>query len=327
MDRLRRSIERQWYGRPHWILLLAPLTLVFAFIAGLRRRLLSPSAPKNPLPVIVVGNITIGGTGKTPVIIALVKALIAAGLKPGVIARGYGATITTSMLLPIDAPPRVYGDEPVLISQATGCSVAVGPNRRESVALLQNRCDVILSDDGLQHYRLQRDIEIVVIDGKRQLGNGWRLPVGPLRESKRRLQQVDFVLVNGLQRCASAPVERSFNFTLQPMLWRNVLTGESATLDSLSLEGAAAIAGIGNPSRFFDTLQELGFNGKGEAYPDHHTFSQEDFATLTATRVLMTEKDAVKCRAFAAKDWWALTVEAQLPNEFVTRLLNSAHLS
>lgn len=325
MGDLRASIERQWYGKPHWLLLLAPLVLLFIVLSSLRRLLLTRHAKKCAVPVVVVGNIAVGGTGKTPVIIALAKAFTAAGYKPGVIARGYGAKILTSQLLPDNAQPNRFGDEPVLIARATHCSVAVGPNRVESVALLnkQRGCDVILSDDGLQHYRLHRDIEIAVIDGARQLGNGWRLPVGPLREGKRRLQQVDFVLINGRNQCAQAPRDRSFQFTLQPIAWCNVLTGERIAIDELSVKNAVAFAGIGNPGRFFDTLAALGFDGRCRAFADHHAFSQNDFRDCNAALILMTEKDAVKCRAFAEPNWWALSVEAQLPDEFLQRFLNA----
>lgn len=325
MTALRRSIEQQWYGRPHWLLLLAPLTLVFAAVTALRRRLLSRSAHRVAVPIVVVGNITVGGTGKTPVIIALVKALVAAGYSPGVIARGYGAELAESRILPVDAQPSEYGDEPVLVHRATGCSVAVGPRRDESAELLRSRCgcDVILSDDGLQHYSLQRDVEIAVIDGRRRLGNGWRLPVGPLREGKRRLREVDFVLINGCQSVEQAPQHRSYNFNLQAMTWRNVLTDEPVALESLPLDGAVAVAGIGNPQRFFDTLRQLGFTGRCEAFADHHAFSEGDFAKLAGAPVLMTEKDAVKCVPFAGTQWWALSVEAALPHNFVAHLLES----
>lgn len=325
MNRLRRSIERQWYGKPRWLLLLTPLAGIFMALAAVRRFLLSRAAQKVAVPVIVVGNITVGGTGKTPVIIALVKAFAAAGHRPGVIARGYGAKLAESRVLPDDAQPVEYGDEPVLVWRSTGRPVAVGPSRTESAALLhaQHGCDVIFSDDGLQHYRLQRDVEVAVIDGARLLGNGWHLPVGPLREGKNRLQQVDFVLVNGVPPEDPSPDNRSFNFILQPVAWLNVVTGERRMLKSLPLENAAAVAGIGNPQRFFDTLQDLGFKGRCLAFADHHDFTEADFRSLGSSTVLMTEKDAVKCQQFASATWWALSVEVQLPDEFVTRLLKS----
>lgn len=294
-------------------------------LAAVRRLLLKRKARKIAVPVIVVGNITVGGTGKTPIIVALVKAFAAAGYRPGVVARGYGAKLAGSQILPANAQAADYGDEPVLISQATGCGVAVGPSRAESAALLHTQCgcDVIFSDDGLQHYHLHRDVEIAVIDGTRLLGNGWQLPVGPLREGRGRLQQVDFVLINGAQDFDQAPKYRSFNFILRPLAWLNLVTGERKELESLSLKNAVAVAGIGNPQRFFKTLESLGFSGQCHSFADHHAFVESDFHSLASSTVLMTEKDAVKCRQFASSQWWALSVEAQLPSEFVTRLLKS----
>lgn len=328
MSRLRRSVERQWYSEPTWLLLLAPLVMVFAGLSRLRRFWLSRRAAKVQVPVVVVGNISVGGTGKTPVIIALVKALSASGWTPGVIARGYGAKVGDSKILPEQAEPAHYGDEPVLVQRATGCSVAVGRNRIESAALLieYSGCNIILSDDGLQHYRLQRDVELAVVDGVRQLGNGWRLPVGPLRESKHRLLDVDYVLINGEQPVPAAPAERTYHLHLQPVAWCNVLSGETLAIGALNLSGACAIAGIGNPQRFFDTLRTMGFDGQSRAFADHHVFSADDFSSLPKPLVLMTEKDAVKCRPFASENWWALSVEAQLPDEFLARLLESLKL-
>ena len=324
MVSLRQSIERQWYSKPHWLFLLAPLWFLFIVVSFFRRHWLRQRAHKIAVPVIIVGNIAVGGTGKTPVIIALCKELRIAGYKPGVIARGYGVNLTQSRIVPEDARADEYGDEPVLVSKTTGCPVAVGPDRIASTHLLceQARCNVILSDDGLQHYRLHRDVEVVIIDAKRLLGNGWRLPIGPLREGRSRLRGVDFILYNGQPQHSLIDTRGDF-FLLQPAYWRNVQSGQTKALEELALDDAVAIAGIGNPQRFFDTLLRLGFTGSGHAYADHYQFTESDMRILKSKRVLMTEKDAVKCQDFASADWWALVVEAQLPATFTQALLQT----
>lgn len=323
MSSLRGSVERQWYSRPDWLLLLAPLVPLFIALSSVRRVLHSRSTKALSVPVVVVGNITVGGTGKSPTIIALAIALKAAGYSPGVVTRGYGSLSSGCRVVPAGGLASEFGDEPVMIAEASSCPVVVGANRTEAANLLveQYHCDVILSDDGLQHYRLHRDVELAVIDGGRLLGNGWRLPVGPLRESAARLRETDFVLINGNQIPPEAPPDRSFCFSLQPIAWRNVRTGRRLPLPELPLDGAAALAGIGNPERFFNTLQSIGFRGERHSFADHHLFSEADLRPWTNRRLLMTEKDAVKCRAFAADNWWALSVEADLPQDFLSRLL------
>lgn len=320
MNRLTRNIERQWYSRPDWLLLLLPLTLLFRAFTFFRRRLQSADANPTELPVVVVGNINVGGTGKTPVIIALCHALLSAGLKPVVISRGYGAQLDHSRVLRVDGQATEFGDEPVLISRATGCPVVVGTDRVASVRLAVERQlgDVILSDDGLQHYRLARHYEIAVLDSRRRLGNGWCLPVGPLREPPSRLRQVDAVLINGpLFDAPWLPLGKTHAVQLRPKHWRHVLSGREMPLAELEIAGACAIAGIGNPERFFQTLRQLGFGGDTYVFPDHHPFSSADLKDLDASPLLMTEKDAVKVQSFAEPHWWALVVEAEIPSELI----------
>ena len=181
---LRDRVEAQWYGRATWLLVLAPLSYLLSVLIPIRRRRLQARAQQLGIPVIVVGNISVGGTGKTPLIAALCQQLQKQGFSPGIISRGYGSELETSTLLPHDASPETFGDEPVMLAKDTGCPVVVGPHRNDSIQLLKERlqCDVILSDDGLQHYQMHRDIEIAVIDAQKGFGNGWLLPVGPLRE-------------------------------------------------------------------------------------------------------------------------------------------------
>lgn len=326
MNRLKNSIERQWYSRPDWLLPLVPFTLLFRLLAALRRHRQSAAALILPLPVIVVGNIAVGGTGKTPALIALCCALRAAGRRPVVISRAYGTRQARPRQLPPDATAADYGDEPVLIAQATQCPVVVGSERiaAAQLALRENLGDVILSDDGLQHYRLARTWEIAVIDARRRLGNGWCLPVGPLREPATRLRQVDAILVNGgLFAAPWLPQDRTYAMTLRPRYWRHVQTGRQLAPDQLDLTGAHAIAGIGHPQRFFQTLGTLGFAGTISVFGDHHAYRPEDLAAWRDDLLLMTEKDAVKVRDFAAEHWWALGVEADIPAPMLQALLQA----
>lgn len=322
---LRRQLEQQWYNRPHWLLLFAPLSWLYAWLSRWRRQRLTAAQTPSPLPVIVVGNIAVGGTGKTPVIIALVACLRELGFRPGVIARGYGGKVVGNRLLSLDADPdpKDVGDEPLLIAQLSGCPVVVGSDRLASIQLLmaQTDCNLVLSDDGLQHYLMARDLEIAVIDGQRGFGNGWLLPVGPLREPPARLTTVDWVLLNGEgQRHLALPTHKVWPVRLVPVGWKNVKTGELLPLTALSLTGAQAIAGIGNPERFFQQLRCLGFDGITRSFADHHLYIERDLDFCDYRPLLMTEKDAVKCRAFARESWWALQVKMMLPEGLVAQL-------
>lgn len=299
------------------------MSLLFGALAHLRRQYLRYHRLKLPVPVVVVGNISVGGTGKTPLIIVLAQHLKDAGLRPGIISRGYGVQLERSQLVTAAHSAAEVGDEPRLIFEASGCDVAVGPDRVESARLLieQQGCDLILSDDGLQHYRLARDFEIAVIDSKRGFGNGWRLPVGPLREPPARLVEVDWIVVHGeASPTAYVAPNRLVPMHLRPVAWQNVKTGQRTALDALDLSKSVAVAGIGNPERFFTSLEKLGFDGPTRSFADHHAFSSADFAACAGRRVLMTSKDAVKCQAFAEDDWWALQVEAVLPSGFLNHI-------
>lgn len=297
---------------------MLPLEGLFRLGVVLRRRRMQARAQKPPVPIIVVGNITLGGTGKTPVLIALVEALKARGYVPGVVSRGYGAELKGTLRVGSSTAAEQVGDEPLMIHQATGVAVVVGQDRVAAAQrlYLETGCDIILSDDGLQHYRLARDIEWVVIDGARGLGNGHCLPVGPLREPKTRLRQSPYVLING-QGAFQWP--EAGRFQLKPRAWRNVATGEQLPLDQLPLKGATAIAGIGNPARFFATLATLGFDGPTQAFADHHAYASEDLAPFAGRTLLMTMKDAVKCAKICGPNAWALVVEAQLPQALLAR--------
>lgn len=266
-------------------------------------------------PVIVVGNITVGGTGKTPLTLALVKALRERGYRPGVVSRGYGGSRHEPTLLGETPNPAEVGDEPSLI-RASGAPVAIGRDRPAAAQLLLDAgCNVLIADDGLQHYRLARDIEICVIDGNRRFGNARLLPAGPLREPLQRLQQVDFRVCNGGQPQAGEVLMR-----LQGGLARALSDGHEQALARFSSTRVHAVAAIGHPQRFFSSLAEQGLEVIPHPFPDHHAFTAMDLAFGDELPVLMTEKDAVKCRAFVQPHWWSVPVQAQLPAAFYEAL-------
>lgn len=318
-------IERIWSGRSPLYWLLIPLSLLYGGITFLIRQSYRwgwRERWRAPVPVIVVGNLTAGGNGKTPVVIWLVEQLQKKGYRVGVVSRGYGGNADYYPLLVDDAVTTLQaGDEPVLIYQRTGAPVAVAPKRREAVeALLAHYVlDVVITDDGLQHYALARDIELVVVDGIRRFGNGWWLPAGPMRERERRLSSVDAVIVNG-----GVPHEGEIGMTLASGMAVNLLSGE--TCEVSCLQNVVAMAGIGHPPRFFATLRQSGVSIAREvAFSDHQRYQPEQLKPLTPDGrqpLLMTEKDAVKCRMFACANWWYLPVSAVLPSAQADQLLS-----
>lgn len=288
-------------------LLLAPLGWLMLVVVTVRRRLYELGALKAqsmPVPVIVVGNIFIGGTGKTPLVAWLCDQLQRRGHQPGIVLRGYGGRSPNwpHAVFP-ESDPELFGDEAVLLAQQTRAPVAVGPVRTEAAELLLAAgCDVVISDDGLQHYALARDIEIAVVDAVRGLGNGRCLPAGPLREPPTRLQTVDLVIANG-KGCSLTPYR--FDLQAQPLL---PLT--QSDLPPPTGGPVHAIAGIGNPERFFDELRRLGFQPIEHAFPDHHRFQPDELNFDDELPILMTSKDAVKIAAFANEHCWVLPVQA-----------------
>ncbi|TBU77279.1 tetraacyldisaccharide 4'-kinase [Pseudomonas daroniae] len=307
-------LVQAWYQGHPALALLRPLEALYRGVVQRKRsRFLAGVGEiyRAPVPLIVVGNVTVGGTGKTPLILWLVEQCQARGLRVGVISRGYGAK-------PPSLPWRVKaehsaeqaGDEPLLIVQRSGVPLMIDPDRgRAARALLaEEPLDLLLSDDGLQHYRLARDLELVLIDAARGLGNGRCLPAGPLREPAERLESVDACLYNG---APSDPLG-GYGFTLVPSALINLRSGERRPLDHFPPGQAMhAVAGIGNPQRFFTTLEALHWRPVAHAFADHAAYSAELLNFSPALPLVMTEKDAVKCRAFAADDWWYLAVDAQ----------------
>jgi tetraacyldisaccharide 4'-kinase len=306
-----------WYGRHPLRWGLYPFSLLYRGVVVLRRVYLKQFKQEHvSVPLIVVGNLTVGGVGKTPLVIAIAQHFSARGLRVGVVSRGYGAKIKHfPHEVRVDDTADDVGDEPLLLAQKTQAPVVIAPKRMDAVNYLigQHQVDLIISDDGLQHYKMGRSIEIAVMDGKRGLGNRLCLPAGPLREPSKRLKQVDMVVVNG------ADWPGAYRFDLVPGALLKLVTGEEVRLESVKQEHVAAVAGIGHPERFFDTLTALGLMYKPYVFPDHHRFVSADF-NLPERVCVMTEKDAVKCHAFADERMYVLPVQVSIHHEFWDRL-------
>lgn len=310
-------LQHHWYRLSLLHVLLYPLSLIFRALVTLRRFLYRSgvlTVSRVHVPVVVVGNISVGGTGKTPLTLWLAQQLIDEGWHPGIISRGYrrsGDSQASPRCVAADDAPDAVGDEPLLMAQRQLCPVWIGRDRPAvATALLQAHpeCDIILSDDGLQHFRLHRDAEIVVIDGVRRFGNGLLLPAGPLREPISRLKEVDAIVVNGGDAQA-----HEWAMLLQGMRFQNLLNPEIVvSAGDFAGQRLQAIAGIGHPQRFFNHLHGLGLAFGSKALPDHHAFTASDIVFEDVDAVLMTEKDAVKCAAFATEKHWALRVDAQV---------------
>ena len=294
--------------------LLAPFSLLFWLISQIRIALYRKKILKSyrsPVPVLVIGNISVGGNGKTPLVIWLVEQLQKKGVKVGVISRGYGGEnkVYPQLVTP-ESNPKLMGDEPLLIAQRTHAPVAISPNRQQSIELLlsQFELDLIVTDDGLQHYALERDMEWVVVDGERRFGNGFVLPAGGLRELPSRLKQVQAVICNGKNANAG---EHAMH--LEPDFVINLKTGEKRKLSEFT-QSVYALAGIGYPPRFFNMLKELGIPlAETFSFADHQAFTAEMIVPKLSQNLplLMTEKDAVKCKTFTQENWWYVPVSAR----------------
>lgn len=316
-----RRLDHYWQDRNFVSLLLLPLSWLFCLLVRLRRLLYHVGFLRVvplPVPVIVVGNITVGGSGKTPLVIWLAKFLRQQGYQPGIVSRGYGGKAEKwPQAVEADSDPQLVGDEPVLIVRRTGCPMVVGPDRVAAAQTLLAHADVniIISDDGMQHYRLCRTVEIAVIDAARGLGNGHCLPAGPLREPAERLQSVDLIVVNGGERVGAFPMRLDITATC------SVPGGEVRPLSQFRDQRVHAVAGIGHPARFFAALRGRGIAPIEHPMPDHHAYRPEDVSFGDSLPVLMTEKDAVKCQSFTNGNLWAVAVEAELAAGFGTALL------
>ncbi|HHT00790.1 MAG TPA: tetraacyldisaccharide 4'-kinase [Thiomicrospira sp.] len=334
-------IKKQWQT-----ILLLPLSKLVCWEATRRLNQFqsSPPAHQTTAKVIVVGNVVVGGTGKTPFIIWLAKGLQAKGLRVGIISRGYGANNKKwPYWVTSDSRAEECGDEPLMLFKQTGCAVSVSPKRVEALELInkKSKCDVIISDDGLQHYALARDIEIVLIDAQRQFGNGYCMPSGPLREPIRRITKVDFTVWNGLKAeqdipqmevAQSNPSKMALNPICFRMVgWPEIQLSIDEFMQKYANKSVLAMAGIGNPSRFFETLETLHLKVDGIAFDDHCAYQKTDVEKVLkhTTRpieekpLVMTEKDAVKCRQFAEseKHWWYLEVASECDENIIKEIL------
>ena len=322
------KLSDAWYKNRRWVHCLRPLSAIFGAVSTLRRSTYRNSAKAytSRHPVIVIGNITAGGTGKTPLVIYLARELQALGYRPGIVSRGYGAK---PQGYPFAVTPetdfREAGEEPLMIALNTGCPVIIDPDRVAAVQELEKHddCNIIISDDGMQHYRLNRTLEIAVIDGQRGFGNGLLLPAGPLREKPRRLDSVDLVVCNGPSRHA-LPAQ-ALRMDLEATQLVHLPDGRSlsvhdAFLSTLTAKKVHAVAGIGNPERFFNSLCACGFDIITHIFRDHHPFTAQDITFADDLDVVMTEKDAVKCLQICDERHWYLKVEARLPDTFMQRV-------
>lgn len=305
------SIERHWYRDSFVSRLLVPLSWLYRFLVFVRRTLYRAGilrVIRLPVPVVVVGNLTVGGSGKTPLVIWLARFLGEQGWRPGIVTRGYGgqAAHWPQTVTP-ESDPESVGDEPVLLARAAGCLVVADPDRaRAAERLVRLGCTIVVSDDGLQHYRLARDFEIAVIDGARRFGNGRCLPAGPLREPVGRLDEVQARVTLGEAQAGEWTLvleARSFHRLEAPEV--------TVEADHFHDQPVHAVAGIGHPARFFDQLRQLGLAVVAHPFPDHHRFRERDLAFGDAHETVMTQKDAVKCERLTGVTGWYLAVEAR----------------
>ena len=319
-EQSRSFVVDSWYKKSLWLYLLYPFSLIFSYLTSRRRRKYLKNNKKSfkaNVPVIVVGNLTIGGTGKTPLVKYIATELLNRGYKPGIVSRGYGGKFKETLEVTDKTTVKETGDEAQILSKLN-LPFFIDKNRVRAVKkLTQNHnCDVIISDDGLQHYPMNRDIEIAVIDGKRRFGNNLTFPAGPLRESSKRIKSVDFVINN------SGPTEENeYLMNISPSKFVHLKSGKKYSIDEWPMHNQVhAVAGLGNPGRFFDLLSKLGFDLIRHPYPDHHNFQSSDIFYLDHLPIVMTEKDAAKCKVFDNNKIWYLTIDADVNNKFIDKL-------
>jgi tetraacyldisaccharide 4'-kinase len=315
-------LEQYWYRISPAHLLLWPLSLLFALIAAVRRAAFRAgllAVTRCPVPVVVVGNISVGGTGKTPVVIWLAQWLQERGFKPGIVCRGYGGSTRGPRRAGIDGDPGSLGDEAIVLARRTLCPVWIGRRRAAAASELlatHPECNVLISDDGLQHYRLARDASLSLIDGERGCGNGMLLPAGPLREPLRHLASVDALVINGAPLFPRdvLPAEiPAFDMSITGRSFYNVLNPQQQTgPEYFAGHRVHAVAAIGNPQRFFNHLRELGISFTAHPFPDHHGYKTTDLQFEEGATIIMTEKDAVKCERFCDERCWVLLVGAEV---------------
>ena len=315
------KLERAWYSGAKWPLLLSPLEALFCSVAAYQKKQALKAQWLSPVPLIIVGNINVGGTGKSPLVIHLIGLLRELGYRPGVVSRGYGSKAPQ---YPFSVEPSSSsdeaGDEPLMIVQRTGVPFVIDPDRPQACRKLleSSDCNIIISDDGLQHYAMGRDIEIAVIDSRRGLGNGHCLPVGPLREKADRLSEVDFVVVNGH---GGFTIPGAQHMVLKNDQWLTVKERVPVNPDGWQGSAVHAVAGIGRPERFYETLRAEGLTVIEHSFADHHHYTVEDISFNDQLPVIMTEKDAVKCRhLLLPSHYFYLTVKVEMADSFKEQL-------
>jgi len=324
-----RRLDHYWYSQNGIAWLLSPVSLLYCVVVRIRRFLYQHqivASAKLSRPVIIVGNISVGGTGKTPLLIALCELLKSKGINPGVTSRGYRSSLGSGMVhqVSISDTAQEVGDEPYLIMHRSKCPVVISDDRSAAGRYLieNNACDVILSDDGLQHYKLQRDLEIAVVDADRGFGNGFCIPAGPLREPLSRLDTVDQVIMH-LTDTDRFENENQSGFVLRFSAPLDINNGAETTLENLKREPVHAVAGIGHPQRFFQQLRANGFEIIEHAFADHHAYSNSDLHFNDSKAIIMTEKDAVKCKTLGLNNAWSIPVTAILSDDLQQSFLKS----
>jgi len=320
-----KSLDTYWYNSNLVALLLRPLSWFYCLLVYIRKKLYELNLKKSfsvDKPLIVVGNIAIGGSGKTPLLIALCNFLQSKGYEPGVVSRGYGGSVTGVKQVSKNDAASLVGDEPLMIHQKTNVPVVVGADRVAAVEYLlsHNKCDVVLSDDGLQHYRMARALEICVVDSIRGHGNGYCLPAGPLREPLSRLKDIDIVVYSAVNSDVAASDVDSYS--LEFVALNRLNSDQQSAVSSLIGKTAHAVAGIGHPARFFQQLRDNGLTIVEHAFPDHHTYQESDFSGWNKECIIMTEKDAVKCGGFSLADAWFVNVQAKFSTSLELKLVD-----
>ena len=321
-----------WNKNSRWLFALWPFSFLFRLIVAIRKSIFSVSIrPASfSVPVVVVGNITMGGTGKTPFVISLADYLVEQGFSPGIVSRGYGGNSASyPLMVGTDENPTNSGDEPLLIARRTKCPVVVDPDRASAVKHLISSfdIDIVISDDGLQHYQMYRDIEICMVDGDRLFGNSFCFPAGPLREPIDRIETVDFVVMNGSASNALNSSKPVAKMVMRPKSLVNLLTGEIRPFSGAPFNignNLQAVCAIGNPERFYRMLEELPYSLTRFSFPDHYQFKPEDFNNELISEhqpVVMTEKDAIKCSDFATNNFWYIDTEIDISDGFYARVL------
>ena len=314
--------NNQYYKKSNWIYLLIPISIFFYFFSSLKKYLYKKgflTTIKIKVPVLIIGNITLGGTGKTPLALNIIENFLKEGLKPALISRGYGGSANNIKEVFEFSNVRAVGDEALLIKSKSKIPIFIGKDRANVARILLKKypeTSIIISDDGLQHHRLERDYEIIVVDSQRQFGNGLIFPAGPLREGISRLKQVDAVVYKG--------VNNNSNFYQMKYItkhFKNLLTNKKAILKDIKDKKIVAITAIGNPESFFSTLESYDLKFKKVIFNDHYLFNKNDFIKYADYNIVMTEKDAIKCKKFATKNFWVLPLETKVDERLFQNIL------